>query len=173
MPRPPNKAELIAASADRYAVLNATIEEFTPAQRHEEFPFEHRDKNVRDVLAHLHEWHLMMMRWYETGMAGGNPDMPAKGYTWKTTPGLNETIHAKYQRISLKRIRTKLASSHDALLDVVNTHTDDELFTKRRYPWTGSTSLGSYLTSAMPSHYDWAIKLLRRFLRALQEAAKS
>jgi hypothetical protein len=44
-------------------------------------------------------------------------------------------------------------------------HTDAELFTKRRYVWTGSTSLGAYLVSATSSHYAWAAKQLRTFLR--------
>lgn len=167
MPRPKTKAELQTGSADKYAQLNTMLDALTPSQLNATFPFDHRDRNIRDVIAHLHEWQVMMLNWYETGMAGAEPDMPAKGYTWRTTPELNAVIWAKYQNTSLKLVRKKLATSHDALLILVATHTNDELFTKRRFPWTGTTSLGSYLTSALPSHYDWAIKLVRRFTRTL------
>ena len=35
---------------------------------------------------------------------------------------------------------------------------NDELFTKGVYKWTGGTSLGSYFVSSTSSHYDWALK---------------
>lgn len=165
MPRPRTKAELLAASEDGYSKLNAAIDSLTAAQRNATFPFDHRDRNIRDVLAHLHEWHLMMRAWYDAGMAGSKPDMPAVGYTWKTTPELNAAIWAKYQRTTLDRVRVLFDSSHNRLLTLVAQHTDANLFTKRRYDWTGTTSLGSYLVSATSSHYIWAQKLLRRYIR--------
>ncbi|MGO3678157.1 MAG: ClbS/DfsB family four-helix bundle protein, partial [Microbacteriaceae bacterium] len=36
------------------------------------------------------------------------------------------------------------------------------------FPWTGTTSLGSYCVSATSSHYDWAIKKIRAHIRAQQ-----
>ena len=45
---------------------------------------------------------------------------------------------------------------------LVRAHDDEELFAKRRYPWTGSTSLGAYLVSSTSSHYDWALTKLRK-----------
>jgi hypothetical protein len=47
------------------------------------------------------------------------------------------------------------------MIELIGKHTDEELFTKKRYGWTGSTSLGAYLVSATSSHYDWALKTLR------------
>jgi hypothetical protein len=49
---------------------------------------------------------------------------------------------------------------------LIEAHGDEELFTKKRYAWTGSTSLGAYLVSATSSHYDWATKKLRKAKRA-------
>ena len=162
MPRPKTKAELLSASSDRFSRLNLAIDALSPTQIKASFPFEHRDKNVRDVLAHLHAWHAMMLDWYKTGMAGSKPDMPAKGYTWRTTPELNAAIWEKYQRTSLQSMRKKLDASHEALMELIHQHTNDELFTKCFYAWTGTTSLGSYLVSATSSHYDWALKILKR-----------
>jgi hypothetical protein len=42
---------------------------------------------------------------------------------------------------------------------------DEQLFTKKYYAWTGSTSVGSYAVSATTSHYAWAHKLIRAFAR--------
>ena len=33
------------------------------------------------------------------------------------------------------------------------------------YHWTATTSLGSYLVSATSSHYDWALKLIRKSIK--------
>lgn len=168
MPRPKNKDELLESSADRYARLRQSIGALTPVQRELPFPFEHRDRNLRDLVAHLLEWQLMMLRWYETAMDGEEPLMPAEGYTWKTTPALNAKIWERYQNVSLERVRESLAVSHDSLLAVIHAHSNDELFTKRHYSWTGTTSLGSYLTSSLPSHYDWALKIIARFTRSIK-----
>lgn len=37
-------------------------------------------------------------------------------------------------------------------------HSEEELFTKKYYKWTNTTSLGAIFISSTSSHYDWAIK---------------
>lgn len=55
--------------------------------------------------------------------------------------------------------------SFEKVFPIIEKHTDEELFTKKKYKWTGSTSLGSYLISATSSHYDWALKLMKKGLK--------
>lgn len=74
----------------RLQLLTAEIEAIPSDLRGTDFPFEGRDRSIRDVICHLHE-----------------------------------------------------------------------LFTKRLYSWTGSTSLGAYLVSSTSSHYDWGKKVKR------------
>ncbi len=57
---------------------------------------------------------------------------------------------------------SSLRESHAAVVEVIASYADDELFEKQRSRWTGSTSVGSYAVSATTSHYDWAVKHLRR-----------
>ena len=135
---------------------------FPPEALEAEFGFEDRDRRVRDVLGHLHAWHLMMLGWYDEGSAGRRPTIPAPGHTWRTLPALNREIWLRYQDIDLATVRTDLETTHHRLRDLIDQHTDAELFTKRLYPWTGSTSLGAYLVSATSSHYDWAVAKLER-----------
>ena len=47
------------------------------------------------------------------------------------------------------------------MVSLIEKHTDDELFTKKKYEWTGTTSLGAYLISATSSHYDWGLKTVK------------
>jgi hypothetical protein len=166
MPRPATKDELLTLSDKNYHKLTELVESIPKEKQEMAFPFEDRDKNIRDVLAHLHEWHLMMIKWYTAGMSGEKPVIPAEGYTWKTIPDLNAVIWKKYQDVSLETIIKKLDESHKEVEALIKKHSNDELFTKGLYPWTKTTSLGSYFISSTSSHYDWAIKKIRKFTKS-------
>ena len=166
MARPTDKQQLLALSEQNFTKMLCLIDSFPPEAMEQEFPFEDRDRNIRDVLVHLYEWHLMMLGWYRCGMAGEKPLMPAAGYTWRTLPELNQVIWQKYQDMSLSVARNKLEESHHQLQSMMAGHSAEELFTKKYYQWTGSTSLGAYFISATSSHYDWALKKLIRFKKS-------
>ena len=92
MPRPKNKTELIELSNKNYDALMSYVNEMSERDQMAEFPLGTMNQNIRDVLAHLHHWHFMMLEWYQIGMTGVKPPMPAEGYTWKSTPELNRWI---------------------------------------------------------------------------------
>ena len=167
MSRPTNKNELLLISNENYNELFNFVNAFSVDDLHGKFPFENRDKNIRDVLAHLHHWHTMMLKWYEVGMAGNKPDMPAYGYTWKTTADLNAQIWKMYQDKNYDEIVLLINKSFSKLQAIISKHSNEELFEKKRYKWTGTTSLGSYLVSATSSHYDWAMKVLKKYKKAI------
>ena len=97
MSRPVNKSELLSQSRNNFDRLNNYINSLSDEVQQQEFIPGTLNRNIRDVLAHLHHWHLLMRNWYETGMAGKKPDIPAKGYTWKTTSQLNQKIKENYE----------------------------------------------------------------------------
>ena len=162
MARPKDKSELLALSKANYDKLITFVDSFSQEAQEKDFPPGTLNRNIRDVLAHLHYWHLMMVDWYTIGMSGQKPDMPAKGYTRKTLPALNELIQQRYSKVTLENVRALLKQSFKVVSKIIEGHTDEELFTKKKYPWTGSTSLGAYLISATSSHYDWAYKLIKK-----------
>ncbi|MGD1894450.1 MAG: ClbS/DfsB family four-helix bundle protein [Cyclobacteriaceae bacterium] len=162
MPRPKSKPELLEQSQQNFDKLNHYVDTFSPEEREAEFPEGTLNRNIRDVLAHLHHWHLMLLDWYRVGMRGEKPDIPAKGYTWKTVPELNRQVREKSKDLALDEVQQKLSQSHADTQKTIEQHSNEELFEKKRYKWTGSTSLGTYLISATSSHYDWAYKLIKR-----------
>lgn len=162
MPRPKTKAELITLGHLNYEKLLAFIDDLSEEKRNSEFPSQFLNRNIRDVLAHLHHWHVMLLSWYEQGMKGTKPEMPAAGYTWGTVPELNREINKKYKNVSLKDTMKSLDTSFNKVQKVITRHSNDELFEKRKFKWTGSTSLGAYFVSATSSHYDWALKLIKK-----------
>lgn len=167
MPRPKTKSELVELSKTNYRNLLNFIRYVPREELDDEFPSGYLNRNIRDVLAHLHHWHLMMLEWYKVGMSGKMPDMPSKGYTWKTVAELNRKIQDTYSNVDLKVIKDSLDQSFENLQEIVAGHTEEELFEKKYYPWTGSTSLGAYFISATSSHYDWALKLIKKCRREL------
>ena len=96
------------------------------------------------------------------GMKGEKPEMPAPGYTWKMTPQLNEWIWGQYRETDLSDVKKQLNQSYSKIQQIIKNHSDEELFEKKKYKWTGSTSLAAYLISATSSHYDWAFKLIKK-----------
>jgi|BioPla2DNA2_1021312.scaffolds.fasta_scaffold119311_1 hypothetical protein len=164
MPRPTNKEELLNLSDFNFNKLLTFIESLPNDYQTKSFDnneLNDRDKTIADVLCHLHEWHIMMMSWYNIGMSGKKPAIPAEDVTWQTLPILNHRIYEKYKGTELKKSIKILQKSHEEIKEIITGHTDEELFTKKRYAWTGTTSLGAYLVSATSSHYDWALKTIK------------
>ena len=162
MGRPTSKDGLLTLSQANYKKLNQLIDSLPAEEQIREFPPGTLNRNIRDVLGHLHHWHLMFLNWYEKGMKGEKPEMPAPGYTWKMTPQLNQWIWEQYRETDLSDVKKQLNQSYSKIQQIIENHSNEELFEKKRYKWTGSTSLGAYLISATSSHYDWAFKLIKK-----------
>ncbi|MFH6602515.1 ClbS/DfsB family four-helix bundle protein [Maribacter algicola] len=165
MARPKTKEELLTLSQKNFEKLFNFIESFSKEVQLKSFREGTLNRNIGDVLAHLHHWHLLLLDWYKIGMAGKKPQMPAEGYTWKTMPELNKEIQLKYRKTGLDEVKKLLKSSFEEVQNIIKNHSNEELFTKKKYHWTGSTSLGAYLISATSSHYDWALKLIKKQMK--------
>ena len=178
MPRPTNKDELIKAAEEQFGRLSKMIDAMTEEEQNASFNFgpaienkkeAHwaRDKNLRDVLVHLHEWHLMVKRWYDEGTVNkGMPSVPGEGYTWTTLAGLNQKIWERHQDVPLTEAKRMLLESHKMIMNVIAAHTNEELFSKGFYKWTKTTSLGAYFISSTASHYEWAMTKIKLHIRS-------
>ena len=176
MSRPTNKKELLELSEINFNTLLDFIAALPEELKNRTFTnneLNDRDKTVSDVICHLHEWHLMMENWYKIGMSGKKPAIPAEDVTWQALPVLNHRIWEKYKGTELKQAITMFKKSHEDVMALIEKHNDEELFTKRMYQWTGTTSLGSYLVSATSSHYDWGLKTIKPLKKLMKnEEAK-
>lgn len=112
-----------------------------------------RDKNLRDVLAHLHEWQRMLFGFVDANLHGQSRSFLPFPHTWRTTPALNQEIWEHYHDVSLDEIQALLMASRTQTVELIESFSDEELFTKKYFPWTGTTSLGSYFVSAAPSAF--------------------
>ncbi len=58
-------------------------------------------------------------------------------------------------------------SSFEKLWQLIASLSEQELFPKKYFAWTGATSLGSYAVSATASHYSWAIKKIKKHQKSI------
>lgn len=174
MARPTIKSDLLTISQDNYQTLLTLIKKMAYPER--PFSFEitdkmtqahwQRDQSVRDVLIHLYEWHCLVLNWVQANQAGrAQPFFPAP-YNWRTYGELNQTFILKHQNTSLSQAQEMLTNSHDEMMTLVASFSNEALFTKQYFSWTGQTALGSYFISSLSSHYDWAIKKIKKQIHA-------
>lgn len=171
MARPSTRAELLDRIDRDYRAMLGVVDAVPVDSR--ETPGACAQWSVKDLLAHLDAWHELFLTWEEVGRRGETPEMPAPGLTWKQTPELNEGIWRRTHNDAWEDVTARLEASHVRVRDVVAAYGDDDLFTKKRYPWTGSTSVGSYAVSATTSHYDWVRKQVRAFVRSLASSSSN
>ena len=167
MPRPKTKSELLEAGNKMNQKLWKLIDSMTDNQRDTTFNFEDRDRNLRDVLIHLYEWHVLLLKWIKSNTSGEKKAFLPDGYNWKTYPKMNLEFWEKHQSTKLGESEMLFKNSHEKVMSLINKFSNEELFTKKYFDWTGTTSLGSYCVSATSSHYEWAIKKLNKHLKSL------
>lgn len=93
MARPTTKTDLIEAANSGYEALMAFIDSMTAQELETPFDFSadtkkkeahwQRDKNLRDVLVHLYEWHQLTLDWVPSNQRGEEKPLLPKPYNWK------------------------------------------------------------------------------------------
>jgi len=179
MARPKTKEELIEAAGVNFDKLWKLIDSMSEKVLNTEFDFSDdlkkkeahwkRDKNLRDVLIHLYEWHQLLLNWIKSNIDGNKIDFLPKPYTWKTYGEMNIEFWEKHQNTKIEDAKKMLKESHENVLFLIQNFSNEELFSKQYFDWTGTTSLGSYCVSALSSHYDWAIKKLRAHMKKVSK----
>lgn len=162
MARPTTKQQLIEQSEENFGKLFTIINSMTAEEQEKTFSFEDRDRNIRDVLVHLYEWHLLLLNWISSNTSGHKTNFLPEPYNWKTYPKMNIEFWKKHQTTLYQEATSLLLTSHAQVMRLINTFSNEQLFTNQLFPWTGTTSLGSYCVSATSSHYDWAIKKIKK-----------
>ncbi len=178
MARPKSKEELIQASNENFQKLFKEIDSLTKKEFDTPFDFSdnpklkeahwQRDKNIRDILIHLYEWHQLLINWINKNQKGKKTTFLPQPYTFKNIVPMNVGFWEKHQKTPYKKSVQMIKNSHNEVMKLINNFGDKELFTNKYFSWTGSTSLGSYCISSTSSHYDWAIKKIKKHKKNLK-----
>ena len=177
MSRATTKEELIKAADEQFKKMWGLIDAMPDDEQTALFNFgadagkeAHwgRDKNLRDVLIHLFEWHQLLITWINSNLNGEVKSFLPEPYNWKTYGQMNVEFWEKHQSTPYNTVRKMLLDSHEEVIRIINKFSNDELFEKKHFSWTGTSSLGSYCVSATSSHYDWAIKKIKMHHKTYQ-----
>ena len=168
MPRPTNKIDLLSASETNFKKLLSLVESLSEAQQEAKFDFEDRDKCVRDVLVRLYEWHLLLINFIQKNLSGERSAFLPQPYNWKTYPQMNVQIWRKHQDTPLCEAKALLAQTHEKVMALTANFSDEGLFTRGHFDFTGKLNLASYVAGSTSSHYDWAIKKIKKHKKSLE-----
>jgi hypothetical protein len=168
------------AADEQFEKLWAIVDSMTVEERNTDFDFADdpklkeahwkRDKNLRDVFVHLYEWHQLLLGWVDAHQNGDDRPFLPSPYNWRTYGQMNVEIRDKHQLTSYEDAKRMLLESHGNVMKLIDGFSNDELFSHSLSAWTGKSTLGSYCVSATSSHYDWAIKKIKKQLKALRAA---
>lgn len=180
MGRAATKEDLISSANEQFEKMWKMVDSMTEEEQKADFSFEKsvkmkeahwsRDRNLRDIFIHLYEWHQLLLDWVEANQNGqAKPFLPAP-YNWKTYGQMNRGFWKKHQSTPYEEARELLLASHGKVMEMIGEYTNEELFEKKHFSWTGTTNIGSYCISATASHYEWAVKKIKMHIKALQNA---
>ncbi|MRG60644.1 ClbS/DfsB family four-helix bundle protein [Agromyces sp. CFH 90414] len=179
MPAPTTRTALEAAAFRGFRDLDDVIEAMPAAEAAALFPAARtpaaapqageaapgadaaRDRDVQDVLNHLHAWHLLLLGWLDADAAGKPVEFPAPGHTWDSLAELNVELRDRYRvpgpaDAGLATARGRLRASHIDVLTRIESMPDDDLLEPGRRPWLRGP-LAEPVHECLGGHYEWAI----------------
>jgi hypothetical protein len=121
--------------------------------------------SAKDHVVHLAEWERMLFGWYDAGLRGEDPPVPAEGYTWATLTELNQRIYEQHRDDQLEHVLADWRDSSGRLVRFAGSAADAELFTPGIFAWTGRGTLASFVYECGPNHYRWAAVEIKRGLK--------
>lgn len=138
MARAKTKTELLDATTTQWSKLQALIDSMRPNIETAGLFFGNdfnrpeahwmRDKNLRDVLAHLlYAWQKMLLEFIDANQNGITRTFLPASHTWRTTPALTQEIWEHYQDVSLDEIQALLTASHTQTVELIESFSDEEL----------------------------------------------
>lgn len=156
-----SKGDLLIDIRAQHDSLSAHLDEI-PGVRYTEKGVWGENWTLKDLIAHLAEWQRMLLSWFEDG------PMPAKGYKWNETPKLNRMIGSKHRTRSLAAVRRDFETGYRQIVARVESLSEEQLFAPGHFSWTRQNALVTYVGANTASHYRFAIRVIKRWLRRRQ-----
>ena len=89
--------------------------------------------------------------------------------TRKNYHEMDKMLVEKHQSTSLEEAKNLLQQSHEEMLRLAETFSEEELFTKGFFKNTYTTSMAAYFVSVTTSPYGQAVKMLKTHQKSLKK----
>lgn len=170
MANPKNKQELLASMTDGYAKLCDQIAKMSDKEKLAPFDFTadpkkcgvrwQYDRSLRDLLIHLHEWQVLMRDFVQNIREGHPRDYLPDEYR-RNYHEMDKMLVEKHQGTPLEQASHLLQQTQEEMLNLAESFSEEELFTKGYYKNTYTTTMAAYFVSVTTSPYGQAVKLLK------------
>ena len=172
-----DKNELLAAMSDSYAKLSEQIGKMTDDELNATFQFANDPKKcgarwiydqcARDLLIHLYEWQVLMREFVNNIREGHQKDYLPDEYR-KNYHEMDKMLVEKHQNTSFQEAQRLLEQTHDEMIQLADSFSEEELFTKGHYKCTYTTDMAAYFSSVTTSPYKQALKMLKTHQKMLK-----
>lgn len=178
MAAPKTKQELLAAMADSYTKLNEQIWKMNSSEIEAPFQFASDPKKCgarwiydqcpRDLLIHLYEWQVLMREFVNNIRNGQQRDYLPDEYR-KNYHEMDKMLVEKHQSTTFDQAQKLLSQTHQEMMQLAESFTEEELFGKGYFRCTYTTTMAAYFASVTSSPYGQATKLLKTHLKNLSK----
>lgn len=148
---PKSKQAILELIRDERSRLEAAVGKLSEAQM--VAPGLDGERSVKDILAHISAWELMMVQWLKETYAGLTPERPAPGMTWDDLDQLNERIYLDNQDRSLGEVMARSESAYSHAVQAVQEMTDGDLFDGTRFAWRNGDPMWHMVAANTWWHY--------------------
>ena len=163
---------------DSYAKLTDQIAKMSDAEAAAQFAFDadpkkcgvrwQYDRCLRDLLIHLHEWQVLMREFVQNIRDGHPRDYLHDEYR-RNYHEMDKMLVEKHQDTPLDEAKRLLQLTQEEMLSLVDSFSEEELFTKGFYKNTYTTTMAAYFVSVTTSPYGQALKLLKTHQKNLKK----
>lgn len=159
---PASKQELLEALENSYSTLRSELLSI-PAElsRKKHLP---ENQNPCDLLAYQIGWGRLLVGWYESGVKGEMPELPAKGFKWNQLGILANHFYAQHATNTYDELLNQFDKVYHEVHRLIKSASEKELYGLEVYAWTGHKwPLGRWINVNTSSPYKSALAKLRRW----------
>ena len=181
MAYPLNKQDLRASVQEDFNALMSAIDAAEPDVL--TLPFVIGDKptkcatfqqgtNVKDLLVHILEWQRLQSTFVENIRKGTPKDFIPEPYR-KDYKEMDRINFEKHSATSLESALMMLRASHEEMIRLMDSFSEEELFGKKVFKVTYTTTMAAYFASVTSSPYTQSLKKLKSHLRDIKKLRQS
>lgn len=167
------KEELLMAVTNGYQELTTLIDstdknvleaDFAPVKANAKCTTFEQGNNLRDILMHIYEWQRLQILFVENIRRGEPKDFIPDPYR-KNYKEMDRVNWERHQSVTLAEALTLLADTHAEVVRLIGTFSNEELFNKKVFKVTYTTTMGAYFVCVTSQPYGKAVKSLKAHLR--------
>ena len=163
------KEDLLMAVTEGYTELTTLIDssdetvlerDFAPSKANAKCTTFEQGNNMRDLLMHIYEWQRLQMLFVENIRKGEPKDFIPEPYR-KNYKEMDRVNWERHQSVTLDEALALLAGTHAEIVKLIDTFSNEELFNKKVFKVTYTTTMGAYFACVTSQPYGKAIKSLK------------